>query len=104
MLTNTGNEKRGITRRDSLRMFGAAGAVAVVALKGDWTSGLDGVLKGGSIVSAQSGSCVAKPALTEGPYFVDERLKRSDIRTDPITGATKDGVPLKLRFNLTRQE
>ena len=27
--------------------------------------------------------CVAKPEMTEGPYFVDEGLNRSDIRSDP---------------------
>jgi protocatechuate 3,4-dioxygenase beta subunit len=40
--------------------------------------------------------CVVRPALTEGPYFVDERLNRSDIRSDPTTGAVKEGVPLRI--------
>jgi uncharacterized protein (TIGR03437 family) len=47
-------------------------------------------------------SCVVKPALTEGPYFVDERLNRSDIRTDPSNNTVKAGVPLKLQFNVSR--
>ena len=41
-------------------------------------------------------SCVVRPALTEGPYFVDEKLNRSDIRSDPSTNATKPGVALAL--------
>jgi uncharacterized protein (TIGR03437 family) len=45
-------------------------------------------------------ACVARPAQTEGPYFVDERLNRSDIRSDPATGAVKAGVPLRLKFNV----
>ena len=41
-------------------------------------------------------SCVVRPEQTEGPYFVDEKLNRSDIRSDPATGAVKEGVPLAL--------
>ncbi|MCI0432834.1 MAG: hypothetical protein L0271_04185 [Gemmatimonadetes bacterium] len=47
-------------------------------------------------------SCVLTAALTEGPYFVDERLNRSDIRTDPVTGEVSQGVPLELTFNVSR--
>src|SRR5689334_18988839 len=31
--------------------------------------------------------CVVRPALTEGPYFVDEKLNRSDIRSDTSDGS-----------------
>jgi protocatechuate 3,4-dioxygenase beta subunit len=40
--------------------------------------------------------CIVRPEQTEGPYFVDEKLNRSDIRTDPSTGAQKDGTLLTL--------
>jgi protocatechuate 3,4-dioxygenase beta subunit len=46
--------------------------------------------------------CTITPASTEGPYFVDERLNRSDIRIDPTTGAVSAGVPLMLRMRLSR--
>jgi protocatechuate 3,4-dioxygenase beta subunit len=46
--------------------------------------------------------CVVKPAETEGPYFVDERLNRSDITTDPSGGPARTGVPLTLVFNVAR--
>jgi protocatechuate 3,4-dioxygenase beta subunit len=49
-----------------------------------------------------SGACVVRPELTEGPYFVDERLNRSDIRSDPATGAISPGAPLDLSFNVSR--
>ncbi len=52
--------------------------------------------------SGSVASCVVTAALTEGPYFVDERLNRSDIRADSITGAISSGVPLALRFNVSR--
>src|SRR5215469_3763532 len=42
-------------------------------------------------------TCVpTTPTVTEGPYWVDEKLFRSDIRTDPSTGVARDGVPLTL--------
>lgn len=47
-------------------------------------------------------SCVARPQQTEGPYFVDGRLNRSDIRSDPATGAVSPGVPLALSFLVSR--
>src|SRR2546428_8296236 len=47
-------------------------------------------------------SCVLTAALTEGPYFVDEKLYRSDIRTDPVTGDVSEGVLLELTFNVAR--
>ena len=47
-------------------------------------------------------SCVLTAALTEGPFFVDEKLNRADIRTDPVTGAASAGIPLALTFNVSR--
>jgi protocatechuate 3,4-dioxygenase beta subunit len=34
------------------------------------------------------------PQATEGPYFVDEMLNRSDIRVDPSDGSIQEGIPL----------
>jgi protocatechuate 3,4-dioxygenase beta subunit len=53
-------------------------------------------------VAVAAPSCVVKPELTEGPYFVDEKLNRSDIRPDPSGGAAADGVPLKLTFRVSQ--
>ena len=47
-------------------------------------------------------TCVVRPALTEGPYFVDERLNRADIRSDPTDGSVRDGAPLLLAFNVSQ--
>jgi len=44
--------------------------------------------------------CIVRPAQTEGPYFVDERLNRSDIRTDPSDGVVKEGLPLHLTLRV----
>jgi protocatechuate 3,4-dioxygenase beta subunit len=43
-----------------------------------------------------------RPEQTEGPYFVDEELRRSDIRSDPTTGEIKAGVPFALTVALSR--
>ena len=47
-------------------------------------------------------SCIVRPALTEGPYFVDEKLDRSDIRSDPGTGTVRPGALLTLNFLVSR--
>jgi len=40
------------------------------------------------------------PQQTEGPYFVDEMLDRSDIRSDTSSGLIEDGIPLGLQINV----
>jgi len=47
-------------------------------------------------------ACVVRPEQTEGPYYVDEDLERSDIRSDPSSGAVSQGAPLALTFNVLR--
>ncbi|MEO7911146.1 MAG: intradiol ring-cleavage dioxygenase [Roseiflexaceae bacterium] len=47
-------------------------------------------------------ACVVRPEVTEGPYYVDEDLDRSDIRSDPTTGTVKEGTPLVLTFNISQ--
>jgi protocatechuate 3,4-dioxygenase beta subunit len=47
-------------------------------------------------------ACVVRPEQTEGPYFIDEKLNRSDIRSDPSDGSVKPGVPLRLAFHVSR--
>ena len=38
----------------------------------------------------------------EGPYFVDERLNRSDIRSDPTDRRVRPGTPLALTLRVSR--
>lgn len=90
-----------LSRREALMLFG--GASAAVLLGG-------GMVR---LVSAQSGAtatasatgtavpaCVVRPALTEGPYFIESLLDRSDIRIEPSDGSIKDGALLKLLFRV----
>ncbi|MGZ8156329.1 MAG: intradiol ring-cleavage dioxygenase [Burkholderiales bacterium] len=45
-------------------------------------------------------ACTVRPAQTEGPFFVDGKLERSDIRPDPARRTVKPGTPLRLAFNV----
>jgi protocatechuate 3,4-dioxygenase beta subunit len=45
---------------------------------------------------------VARPQQTEGPFFVDTGLNRSDIRSDPATGAVSAGLALQVTFRVSR--
>lgn len=49
-------------------------------------------------VSRPAPACVVRPEQTEGPFFVDTRLNRADIRSDPASGIVKEGLPLLLTF------
>jgi protocatechuate 3,4-dioxygenase beta subunit len=73
-----------MNRREALALLGTAGA-AMLAGRASWSSAAEPSL-----------SCVASPEQTEGPYFVDERLNRADIRSDPADGSMREGLPLTL--------
>jgi protocatechuate 3,4-dioxygenase beta subunit len=97
--THTGT----VTRRQAVGAAGAAGAALLLAK----VSGPDRLL--GSIGVAEEAqaagtSCVLIPAKTEGPYFVDEKLNRSDIRADPGTGTLQPGTPLNLTMVVVRAD
>src|SRR4029078_1648900 len=47
-------------------------------------------------VASSLPSCVVVPELTEGPYYVNEHLDRSDIRIDTSDGSTSEGAVLPL--------
>ena len=79
-----------LSRRELIALLGAAGAGALVG--GPGLTRLD----------AQVPGCVVVPAQTEGPYFVDARLNRSDIRTDPTDQAMSAGVPLRVAFRVSQ--
>lgn len=83
----------------------AANAVALVVVsQGLVSCAADAVAAAATDTTGDSANsaCVLTAALTEGPYFVDEALNRSDIRVDPVTGAVSAGTPLALTFNLQR--
>ncbi|MCY4204874.1 MAG: intradiol ring-cleavage dioxygenase [Bacteroidetes bacterium] len=46
--------------------------------------------------------CIVRPEQTEGPFFKDIELERSDLRVDPSTGIVFPGLPLHLTFQILR--
>ncbi len=46
--------------------------------------------------------CLVSPEQTEGPFFVDEKLNRSDIRIDPADGSITQGLPLQLVIHVNQ--
>jgi protocatechuate 3,4-dioxygenase beta subunit len=82
-----------LSRRAVMVLLGATGATWLFAESQDPHQSLAGTEKP---------SCVVKPEQTEGPYFVDERLDRSDIRSDPSDGRVKPGTPLALVVQVFR--
>jgi protocatechuate 3,4-dioxygenase beta subunit len=83
---------RVLTRREILAALGATGILWLARCSGSDVAGGDDLPSG----------CAVRPELTEGPYYVDEELNRSDIRADPATGIMAVGAPLDLRFNVSR--
>lgn len=84
---------RVLTRREALALLGSTGSL---------------FLLGSSVSSAGTSRagpgrypCVVRPASTQGPYFVDEKLKRSDIRSDPTNGTLRQGLLLGLTFKVS---
>lgn len=85
-----------LSRREALALLSAAGALTPVA-------GAAGTaMRGPDAASAPKPGCLVRPELIEGPYFLDQRLQRSDIRSEPSTGIARPGVPLSLTFNVSR--
>jgi protocatechuate 3,4-dioxygenase beta subunit len=83
-----------LTRRELVALFGAAAAATLSHRLSAQSSA------GGS--AAVLPNCVVHPQQTEGPYFVDERLLRSDVRSDGRTGAISPGAPLELRLTIAQ--
>jgi len=97
---------RVLTRREVLALLSGAGA-AIVGAAGFTRFGFAQLAETATPeVTAEATeslpACIVRPAETEGPYFVDEMLNRSDIRTDPTDGTVKEGVPLRLIFRVSQ--
>lgn len=101
-----------LNRRDILKLFGVAGVATLSACAPGAVSTITptnapqataqvlatNTQAASATVVGALPACIVRPALTEGPYFVDEKLDRSDIRSDPSDGSVKDGAPLELTF------
>ena len=90
------------TRRQAMALLGATGIVALSRSSPlDWLAPREAVAAGASRARVPRGVCVVRPEQTEGPYFIDELLNRSDIRSDPFDGSIRPGAELQLAFNVS---
>ncbi len=59
-------------------------------------------LQASDVLLDKTNACVVQPEMTEGPFFVDTQLKRSDIRHDTHTNNISVGVPLYLQLQILK--
>jgi protocatechuate 3,4-dioxygenase beta subunit len=105
-----------LSRREVLALFGGSSVALLAAcapggaLASPSPTSTAQPTSGGATTAAATASaaatslpsCIVRPALTEGPYFIDEKLERSDIRSDPATGVVRPGALLNLNFLVSR--
>jgi protocatechuate 3,4-dioxygenase beta subunit len=88
-------------RREVVRLLGSFAAAGMLGCSGNGARAAS-ESSPTEASTPSGGSCVVRPQQTEGPYFVDEKLNRSDLTTDPATGAARPGVPLRIAFRVSR--
>ena len=86
-----------LSRRQAFALLGRAGAG--LALGGLLSFDADAAFQA---QAHQAVRLVASPALTEGPFFVDEKLDRSDLVGDTKRAAVVDAKPLALELTVYR--
>lgn len=97
-----------LSRRDALKLLGLGSAAFLAACASpEGTSTLVPTSASTLASSTQvpSGTstaldCVVRPEMTIGPYFVDEQVNRSDIRSEPSDNSVKEGVPLTIAIGV----
>jgi protocatechuate 3,4-dioxygenase beta subunit len=80
-----------LNRREMLVLMGETAAATLVGC---------GRGPSGRYTRTTVAGCLVSPEQTEGPYFVDEKLNRSDIRQDPSDNSVRPGVPLRMVLNV----
>jgi protocatechuate 3,4-dioxygenase beta subunit len=87
--------RRGLSRREAIAGFAAAGAGAgLYVLLRAGPDEADSAATRPATGSTAAVSCVLAPEQTEGPYYIDDHLIRSNITEG------KPGVPLELRLRI----
>jgi protocatechuate 3,4-dioxygenase beta subunit len=110
---------RVLTRREVLALMGVAsvsvvaaacapgsvassgGATAMASASSSATASAPATASAVAVASSLP-SCVVVPELTEGPYYVNENLDRSDIRIDTSTAKAVDGSVLKIDWAVSQ--
>ena len=86
---NSVEDTRPPTRRRVLLM----GAAALAGLGASFE---------GKAFAQKADSVILTPQETEGPFWIDEKLKRADIRLDPTTKILQKGLPLTLNVKVSQ--
>jgi protocatechuate 3,4-dioxygenase beta subunit len=86
-------------RRELLGALSSIGVVGLLDCGGKGANRPTGSYASGSTAS---GTCVLDPTLTKGPFWVDEKLQRSDITMDTngTSASPRPGLPLALQFTV----
>lgn len=93
---NRNDKGKGLSRRGALGMLGGALTAATLGTRARATE----ALLGGS-ATPDATTCKQTVAKTQGPYWVDNQLYRSDVRTDTLGSAgQQQGVVLALTLHV----
>ncbi|MGB7085544.1 MAG: intradiol ring-cleavage dioxygenase [Phormidesmis sp.] len=104
---------RRVKRREVLGFIGSAAVFSLVGCqREDSTADVSAAGSSAQPVAASTTtketaavdlpSCIVSPQQTEGPYFVDAGLDRSDIRSDPSDDSVREGVPVRLVLRVSQ--
>ena len=108
-----------LSRREVLALLGAGGAAAFLAACGPAgatstagavtpspaaSASASATASASSAVATALPACVVAPELTEGPYYLDVNLERSDIRPNTADGAAAEGTPLTLDWLVSQAD
>jgi protocatechuate 3,4-dioxygenase beta subunit len=110
-----------LTRREVLALIGAGGAATFLAACVPSGAASPAASVGASAAPTAAGSaaataaasaaiatalpaCVVSPELTEGPYYLDVDLERSDIRANTADDAVVEGAPLTLDWIVSQAD
>lgn len=95
-----------LTRREMLAFLSGASLAAFFGCGRSAPSASRGSSGKASVPPAVNAAtlpaCVVRPEQTEGPYFIDAKLNRSDIRVEPSDKSITPGVLLRLEFHVSR--
>ena len=82
---------RVLSRREIMQIFGAA-----------FVAGSSHLVTNQSASAVGVPDCIVRPEQTEGPFFADVELERSDIRMDPSSNTVSPGLPLGVTIQVLR--
>lgn len=92
-----------LSRREMLKLMGVTAAGLLAGCVPDLSGNARPTETPAQATEISTGAenlpvCVVRPEVTEGPYYLDDELNRSDIRSEPSDGEVKEGALLSLAF------